>query len=295
LVEERTVTKRNKAIALVFFGITLFGLIVLATGISDLQFRPGEPFSLAGRSERDSGEIFNMDWLDIALTFARVFLGLAVILMPFFVIYLFFSRNARRDLLRLLATIVPLMVILLILSRLPQSQFFEEEIFGGNGPGLGEEIVPAPLAEFVTEPPTWVVNLVGVVIALILTGLITMIVINRKRKPVGIMPFERMALEAEGAIRDLYAGRDLRETILRCYRDMSLVLDQERGIRRSETMTTHEFEQVLQGKGLPDEPIHQLTLLFEDVRYGNLNPGEADETRAISSLGAIVSALRSKN
>jgi hypothetical protein len=60
-------------------------------------------------------------------------------------------------------------------------------------------------------------------------------------------------------------------------------------------MTTHEFEEILQGKGLPDEPIHQLTLLFEDVRYGNLNPGEADETRAISSLGAIVSALRRKN
>jgi hypothetical protein len=59
-------------------------------------------------------------------------------------------------------------------------------------------------------------------------------------------------------------------------------------------MTTQEFEKLLQGKGLPDEPIHQLTLLFEEVRYGNIAPGEGDETRAISSLRTVVSALRGK-
>jgi hypothetical protein len=288
------VTKRNKTIALIFFGITILGLLILAAGISGLEFRSGQPFSLSRQEEQGTGEALNMEWVDLVLTLARVFLGLAVILMPLYVIYLFFSRQARRDLMRLLAALVPLIALLLILSRLPQSQFMEEELLGEGGPGFGDEILPAPLVEFVANPPNWLINLVGVLLALVLTGIVAIIIINRKRKPVKLMPFERLAQEAEEAISDLYAGRDLRETIIRCYRDMGLILDQERGIRRSDTMTTQEFEKLLQGKGLPDEPIHHITLLFEEVRYGNITPGEGDETRAISSLRRIAVALRGK-
>jgi hypothetical protein len=288
------VTRRNKAITLIFFGITLTGLIFLAAGISDLEFMPGEPFSLNEPDNQERGGTLNNDWMDILLTAARVFMGLAVILMPVYILYVIFSKQGQRDLIRLLAGLIPFMALLLILSRLPQNTFFNEQLLGENGPNFGEELAGAPLAQFAADPPDWLINLIGIILALFITGIAAVIVINRKRLPVNYHPFERLAQTAEGAIHDLYAGKDLRETIIRCYREMGVVLDQERGIRRNETMTTHEFEEVLQGKGLPEGPIHQLTLLFEEVRYGNAQPGEQDETRAIASLSEIVTVMRSK-
>jgi hypothetical protein len=288
------VTRRNKALTLIFFGITLIGLILLAAGISDLEFMPGEPFSLNERDNQERGGTLNSDWIDGLLTAARVFMGLAVILMPFYILYVIFSKQGRLDLIRLLAGLIPMMVLLLILARLPQDAFFNEQLLGENGLNLGDELAGAPLVQFAADPPAWLINFIGILLALFITGLAAIIVINRKRLPINAHPFERLAQKAEGAIQDLYAGKDLRETIIRCYREMSMVLDQERGIRRIETMTTHEFEELLQGKGLPEGPIHQLTLLFEDVRYGNVQPGEQDETRAIASLSEIVAAMRRK-
>jgi hypothetical protein len=288
------VTRRNKALTLIFFGITLIGLILLAAGISDLEFNPGEPFSLNEQENQARGETVNNDWMNVLLTVARVFMGLAVILMPFYILYVIFSKQGRLDLIRLLAGLLPMMALLLILSRLPQDAFFNEQLLGENGLNFGDELAGAPLVQFAADPPAWLINLIGILLALFITGLAAIIIINRKRLPVHAHPFERLAQKAEGAIHDLYAGKDLRETIIRCYREMSVVLDQERGIRRNETMTTHEFEELLQGKGLPEGSIHQLTLLFEDVRYGNVQPGEQDETRAIASLNEIVAAMRRK-
>jgi hypothetical protein len=289
------VTKRNKTIALIFFGITLIGLIVLATGISRLEFQSGERFSLPRVEERDTRGTPDANWVDVLLTITRIFLGLSVLLMPAYILYLFFSRRARRDLAGLLTRIAVLAALLLLVSRLPMTGIFDEEFLFENGGGGGNsDFEPAPLAEFVANPPDWAINLVGIILALAITGILGIVLINRKRKPVKADPFERLAEEAEEAIQDLYAGKDLRKTIIRCYRDMSLVLDQERSIRRNSAMTTHEFEAMLQEMGLPGEPIHELTRLFEDVRYGNLPAGEADETRAISSLTAIVSTIRSE-
>ncbi len=38
-------------------------------------------------------------------------------------------------------------------------------------------------------------------------------------------------------------------------------------------MTPHEFEQQLQRAGLPAEPVHDLTHLFEEARYGGAGDG----------------------
>jgi hypothetical protein len=288
-------TKRNKTIALILFGITLLGLIVLAAGISRLEFQPGERFSLPQQDIRNENQPSNMDWIDTVLTIARVFLGLSVLLMPFYILYLIFTRQGRQDLVRLIPRLVGFVILLLIISRLPLASWFEEEVLSENGIGPGNEMfAPAPVAEFAANPPTWIINLVGVVLALVITGIAGMVILNRKRKPVDYRPFERLADEAEEAIQSLYAGKDLRETIIRCYRDMSLVLDQERGIKRDSAMTTHEFETLLRDKALPGAAIHELTHLFEEVRYGNNPPNDGDESRAISSLSAIVDALRSQ-
>jgi hypothetical protein len=101
-------------------------------------------------------------------------------------------------------------------------------------------------------------------------------------------PIDLVGLEAEKAWQALQIGVDLRDVIITCYRQMSLALKKERGIEREDSMTTGEFEKFLQAAGVPDEPIHQLTRLFDAVRYGNWQPNLADKQQAIQCLEAIV-------
>jgi hypothetical protein len=69
---------------------------------------------------------------------------------------------------------------------------------------------------------------------------------------------------------------------------MSQALKKGRGIERDASMTTGEFEASLEAAGIPHEPIHQLTRLFDAVRYGNWQPGPAEKQKAIQCLEAIM-------
>ena len=105
---------------------------------------------------------------------------------------------------------------------------------------------------------------------------------------------ERLADEAQDAIDAIHAGGNIRDTVIRCYVQMTQVLAVERNLRREEDMTPHEFEQILLTKlKLPETPVHRLTSLFEAVRYGDYHPGKREEMEAIDSLTAIASACKS--
>jgi hypothetical protein len=114
-------------------------------------------------------------------------------------------------------------------------------------------------------------------------------VARRRRKPAVL---DQVAQQAEQAAADLEAGGEFRDIIIRCYREMSSVLQQERGIRRDAAMTPREFMVVLRSKGLPAEPVRQLTLAFEASRYGHASATEQQERVAVDSLRAIVDACR---
>jgi hypothetical protein len=97
-----------------------------------------------------------------------------------------------------------------------------------------------------------------------------------------------VGLEAEKAWQALVTGLDLKDVIVKCYRQMSLAFEQEQGIERKDFMTTREFEYLLETAGVPHDPIHQLTRLFEAVRYGNWQPNPIDEQKAIQCLQDIM-------
>jgi hypothetical protein len=69
---------------------------------------------------------------------------------------------------------------------------------------------------------------------------------------------------------------------------MSLALKKEQGIELEETMTAREFERLLEARGIPPAPVHQLTQLFEAARYGYRLPTPGDEQTAFDCLNAIV-------
>ena len=98
--------------------------------------------------------------------------------------------------------------------------------------------------------------------------------------------------EVQRAMQALLDGRDLRTVILQCYLRMSQALQQEQNLQRKLSMTTGEFENLLTARGVPAEPVHRLTRLFDAVRYGRWAPAPGDEQQALGCLDAILSYCR---
>ena len=105
-------------------------------------------------------------------------------------------------------------------------------------------------------------------------------------------PLEEISAEANKVLDELQGGANLKDTVLRCYAEMSRVLQQRRGIRRARAMTPREFEIELMRYGLPDVEVNQLTRLFEMARYGNMPLGEREHSQALACLEAIIEASR---
>ena len=57
-------------------------------------------------------------------------------------------------------------------------------------------------------------------------------------------------------------------------------------------MTPREFESSLIKMVMPEEPVRQLTRLFEAVRYGAKRLDQSAEQQAVSSLESIIRAIR---
>lgn len=148
-----------------------------------------------------------------------------------------------------------------------------------------EPLVTAPLG-FVPIPLLWLVG-IGLFGISVFVG-VWIFTSSRPAEPIDLV-----GLEAEKAWRAISTGSDLKDVIITCYREMSLALKKGRGIEREASMTTGEFETLLEAAGIPHEPIHQLTRLFDAVRYGNWQPGPAEKKKAIQCLEAIM--LYSRN
>ncbi|HEX2995238.1 MAG TPA: DUF4129 domain-containing protein [Anaerolineales bacterium] len=147
---------------------------------------------------------------------------------------------------------------------------------------MPEPPVRAPLGA-VPLPLLWLVG--GVLLAV---GILIGIWIISSRASSRNKTMDIVRLEAEKAWQELKTGLNLKDVIIKCYRQMSLALEKEQGIERKDFMTTREFENLLEAAGVPHDPVHQLTRLFEAVRYGNWQPNPPDEQKAIQCLEAIV-------
>jgi hypothetical protein len=181
--------------------------------------------------------------------------------------------------------IEPMLVISLIVSGLI---FLIMLLPRSEGSIVMEQPVPSPVPQVRSPlgpvPPLlfWVVGL-GLLAAGILMGIWIFVSASSRATAIDIV-----GLEAEKAWQELIAGVGLKGVIIKCYRQMSLALEKEQGIEREESMTIREFEDLLEAAGFPYDPIHQLTRLFEAVRYGNWQPNPLDEQDAIHCLEAIM-------
>ncbi len=150
--------------------------------------------------------------------------------------------------------------------------------------------IPAPsIRTPLGHPPALVVWLTVAGLALVLLLALAWLL---RPAPPRRGALDLVGLEAERARSALLLGDDARGVILACYARMSAALAEGRGVERPGSMTAREFEALLAGLGLPQAPVHELTGLFERVRYGGRQPAAEDEARALACLDPIVDACR---
>lgn len=281
--------RRSQIITLTLLGAALALIFLLATAVGSLQLLPGEPFALprpVNAPLLSSGSVETQ----LLLLIFRILMAAAIIALPIYVIISILSKKGRR---RLLMNIITIGILFLLMNGIrsmnPSAQEAEQQ---GNMrmemPNLGEIAPGKPLPEFTADPSEGTVLAVTLAISLLVVGLAAIAIwyfVTHREKP---LPMEALAFEAQKAIDSIQAGGPLEETITRCYREMCRVLQKERHIERGTAMTPSEFEQVLTTKGFPQQAVHDLTRLFEEIRYGSKRAGAREEQIAIDSLSAIV-------
>lgn len=283
----------SKQWALIFLSGTLLLMILLAGGMNGLSFEEGEPIPTEMMTVEENQMPFSAA-SDIFVTLMRGLLSLSIIILPLYIILLIFDKKTRKRLLSDLPLIFLLILALILVREAAQRS-------GPNiirDPALLEQSTEAPVDIMaqpeIPEVPQGFVNIATVVVVLAIfvaiAGVFWIVRLTlRKEKAATI---KAITEEVQEALDSLYAGGDLRETILLCYQRMLSAVSKQRNITRPIDMTPSEFGQVLVTKGLPARPVNELTHLFELVRYSQRPAGPKEHQQAIHSLTSIMNAIR---
>jgi hypothetical protein len=276
-------TGSAKRKTLILLGLVMILMVMIATSLPQLEFQPGLPVPSLKNDQVVIAPLQAEPLVSIQINeFVKVLLALFLACSMLYMLYRLLQGASWKELWTYLKPVILLSLlvtcfIFLAMWLLPKGQ--ETLLVELPQP------TPAPLATspLGTPPPIllWLVGIVLLGSSLLLGARI--FISSRKTTTI-----ELVGLEAEKAWQALKSGLDLKDVIVRCYRQMGQALQQEQGLERKDFMTTGEFENLLESAGLPHEPIHQLTRLFEAVRYGNSQPDPADEQRAIHCLEAII-------
>ncbi|HOT93386.1 MAG TPA: DUF4129 domain-containing protein [Anaerolineae bacterium] len=281
--------KRRKLWILLITGVAIVALLLLSSSLTGLELLPGKPFPwglLSGKA--DSTPPPYVGNLSGMVAILRV-----VMVILFFVslLYAIFTKEGRRRFIRLMIQIALFMLLMsYVLERQSAVIRTPAEITTAISPL--EEVTLEPAPEFIPGDMRDLTNTLSVVMGVGLTVIIlsTLYVLWRRNRAAKDDALAALVREAQDALDTIQAGGDLKNAVIRCYFEMSRVISEKRNIQRGVTMTPREFEEQLFRAGLPKAPIQQLTRLFEDARYGDRDPGPAEEQRAVACLSAIVSA-----
>lgn len=278
---------------LALLGLALAALFVLAVSLSRLTFQSGDTLHLLeilfSRMEPPARPDFGgvavggteSEWAPLIRLLFWAFLLFALV-------YAFISPAYRRLLLR---TALIMFSLAYVLSRCA-NQEVPKEIESMPEMGLGmlpeaEYALPEP-PPFIADPPAWFTLAFEIGLVLLVLAALwyfwQRLQAGRKEESAQSLVVQEMAR----ALADLEAGANLKDAVMRCYVEMTQLLQQDRHVQRHRAMTPREFEGHLVRIGLENSHIGQLTRLFEQVRYGDQPADGRAEREAIDCLRAIV-------
>jgi len=272
-------TKKSR-ILLVLIG-TIGLIYLLGSSINNLELRRGIASYMSGSSGIDivaTGEV-------IYTIFMQLIIVMMGMIFPLTILYILFSKQ-RLVILKRLATIgLTVVIAYFCLNAIRQNANIYEP------PEMelaqtGSEAVELP-DDIEFKPSGLLVFVISLVISLNLLGggLLVWWLLKKRRTPM-----VKIAEEARKTLNNLEKGGDLKEGVIKCYHEMSRVLEEQHSLKRFQAMTTREFEIFLSDAGFENEEIKRLTRLFEKVRYGNKSLELREEQEAVECLTAIVQA-----
>lgn len=265
--------------AILYLGLAVLLTILIAASLSRARFRPGLPMPVT------DGQSLAVALPELPAIKFQVntffFILFTFVLMVLILLTLYrlmrgtsWKRLALDFCLYMLVAMAAFGAFALLIAALPRS--------------AGVAQLPAQLPDKVVAPlgPTpplllWLAGFVLLVGVIVLGG--GFVLARPRTRKISLLE-----AEAQKARQALLDGQELKDVILRCYQQMCLALQQEKGVERLVYMTTSDFERLLLEKGYPYAPTHRLTGLFEAVRYGHCQPGRSEEQAAITCLEAII-------
>jgi hypothetical protein len=274
--------------------VAILALIALAAAISELQF--GSGFRIEAPKDSSTppqssdsqtiivspGSDFGKELLVILIWGLLVAAIFSMILWP---------ENLRETLKRAIATAVWIAAIYFLYRRFREQGAEENATLGSESsqPSVNPNDLIPNWNEM--QVPLWFIfslllGVGGVIIVCIL--LVRRLWIARQAQAL----WGDFADLAGQAARELRGGAGLRDVVLRCYHEMSVLLAERKKIHISQSMTAREFENNLITVGIQDTHVHRLTQLFESVRYGRNQPTATEESEAIACLEAISRSYR---
>ena len=286
---------KHKLLVLLLSIIVVAALFFLATGLSGVKLAPGTPDVFSFNQAQSASQGGGTPQASSLMMVLRIIYIVAIVLLPVLIILLIVSKQARKQFLRSLIGLVPIIILLFAFRQLTQQTARPADTqppgypaSAQNAQGIGKQTVVTSAAT-----PAWLVTAATIGVAVIITVLVAGIawfLVRRNRKEED--SFGRIAQEAQNALDALKSGANLKNVVIRCYYQMNEILKEEKGIRRDASMTPREFETRLEKGGLPGLAVKELTRLFEEVRYGTHVPDMEDEVVAIASLTAIIDAVK---
>ena len=280
--------QNTKNISLLFFGGSLLALVLLAASLANLQLQPGSPIP-GGGHPGNFNQTGNMLPL-LKTSISPILQGIAAIVFIMIVILFTARLIAFVNFMYILRLVLVIAVLVAVVYFLPQISSGQRAYI----PNAPSEVSTQPDFNYsvtpLEQPPQILIRLVlaAIVFGISLTFLKNIAHWRRKTQP-----DDALIQEAQNAVDAIQSGVDLKNVILHCYAQMTRALYREQGIERQDNMTAREFERQLEIKGFPPTPVHQLTALFEKVRYGAQKTSAQDEKTAMDCLNEIIQYCRS--
>lgn len=257
----------------------------MAASLSSMKLDSGNPVALGDDDYKTYTTVVGASSFMIILVRAAIIM--AGFLVPLSLVHILRSREGRR---RIVIFIVVLLAIGFLVQKVPKKGLNIEMPSIKNI--MAEALKSAPTEKYTPSPPAWIVLVFSIGLSILLTGAGLLVWYYLKKRTT---PIKRVAEEAQKAIDEIESGGNLKEGVIRCYYEMSNVLDEQKGITRKRSMTTREFENLLKDTGLGLSQVSRLTRLFELVRYGSKNLGQDQEAEALDCLREIVKTCQDQS
>lgn len=263
--------------------LTLLCVLLLASSLSNMQLQPGLPFPTGSGEEKGGAATTGGNLTEKLLpTFIQGLAALAFILLLFYIAYNFiFHFNWKQN----LPLIILLAFLLILVMALPGTLAGEPDAGAGEIAAAPSEAMPVIETSLLGAPPAtliWVI-FIALILCISAAGVWWF-----SRRPDPGQEDNQVLQEAQNAVAALQSGQAFKDVMIQCYTQMSRVLQEEQGLKRGQAMTAREFEQSLAASGIPQQPVHQLTLLFEAARYSDQPLGQEEEQTGLECLAAII-------